>query len=152
MVLRSFFLRLLCCSAALRATYGQSIPSVDVCADDATAPAQCCDVMPENPCFIEGFYRAGLSCSNACKKRYQQLGWQCYEDYKKHVQWKAQQASCDPEGIVVFNRPVIGGTPTQAPEAQGVPSIASASRAHLPLEALMMALAALLSATCMDRH
>mmetsp|Transcript_920 Transcript_920/g.2593 ORF Transcript_920/g.2593 Transcript_920/m.2593 type:complete len:136 (+) Transcript_920:70-477(+) len=118
----------------------QNTPSPEVCADDATAPAECCALVQAQPCFIQGFYKPGQYCSVACQKKYQQLGWECYSQFHSHVDWINQQKSCDPQEVIVFSEPLPDRTTQQ-------PIVADASGAMLccPIAALYMALTFLLT-------
>ncbi|OLP87712.1 Ankyrin repeat domain-containing protein 50 [Symbiodinium microadriaticum] len=53
-------------------------------------------------CFLAGFDRNRFPCSPACQKRYQTLGYYCYNKHKGHFWWVNQETQCDPTGIVVF--------------------------------------------------
>mmetsp|Transcript_6625 Transcript_6625/g.11541 ORF Transcript_6625/g.11541 Transcript_6625/m.11541 type:complete len:138 (+) Transcript_6625:58-471(+) len=127
---------LVCLLIRLDAGLAQSTPSPEVCANDATAPAECCLLVANQPCFIQGFYKPGQSCSVACQKKYQQLGWECYNQFHLHVDWINQQKSCDPQEVIVFSEPL----PTRTTQPVIVADANGGVR-HLPLAALYLALA-----------
>eukprot|EP00442_Polarella_glacialis_P049718 CAMPEP_0115082356 /NCGR_PEP_ID=MMETSP0227-20121206/19856_1 /TAXON_ID=89957 /ORGANISM="Polarella glacialis, Strain CCMP 1383" /LENGTH=154 /DNA_ID=CAMNT_0002470437 /DNA_START=54 /DNA_END=519 /DNA_ORIENTATION=+ len=85
-------------SAVLAAT-------VDV--DCVAEPEQeaCCEMELDMPCFIKNMIRATDGCSVACKKKYQNLGWTCYNDSNMHWRWAFMQTNCDPLKVVEFTQP-----------------------------------------------
>eukprot|EP00439_Symbiodinium_sp_Y106_P013621 s1763_g1.t4 len=89
----------------------------------------CCELEPAEPegCFLAGFDRNRFPCSPACQKRYQTLGYYCYNKHKGHFWWVNQETQCDPTGIVVFQP----DTTSSRPDYRG--AVATADAAPLSL-------------------
>mmetsp|Transcript_87360 Transcript_87360/g.154887 ORF Transcript_87360/g.154887 Transcript_87360/m.154887 type:complete len:141 (-) Transcript_87360:193-615(-) len=62
----------------------------------------CCETVTTTSCLFEGFHHPYKTCSVACKKRYQNLGYQCWKDYNAHMNWQQMETQCDPTGIIEF--------------------------------------------------
>merc|ERR1712154_394163 len=86
------------------------------CNDAFNPPADCCELDPYNECFIAGITTAMQShCSVACQKRYETLGWECYNPYHMNVQWRLMEQLCDPQGVITFVPPVTTRSPAAIP-------------------------------------
>merc|ERR1719171_768932 len=54
----------------------------------ALPPIECCELEPGNECFIRSIQGTPRdTCSVACQRRFQTLGWRCYSQYNMGFRW-----------------------------------------------------------------
>merc|ERR1719356_380863 len=101
------FWRLLSVLAAFDAVFQCAAAQTTVNCDVDTENEACCEMEEGSAsrCLFHDFIRPGTVCSVACKKRYQNLGYQCWKDYNTNFMWAFMETACDPTGIVDLSTP-----------------------------------------------
>mmetsp|Transcript_24170 Transcript_24170/g.56179 ORF Transcript_24170/g.56179 Transcript_24170/m.56179 type:complete len:155 (+) Transcript_24170:101-565(+) len=116
------------------------------CSDAMNAPPECCEMERAHPCLTsqnEMWSLRQSSCSLACQRKYQTLGYDCWADYHNNFQWTLMEQLCDPDGLVNFQeqtttREAASATTAEPKVASSAVGLLASSRggAFFPLIAL----------------
>merc|ERR1719265_2613169 len=101
----------------------------------ALPPIECCELEPGNDCFLRSIPGTPRdTCSVACQRRFQTLGWRCYSQYHMGFRWQQMQNSCDPQMVASFT---TAAPPVTRPPIRAVANSAKGSDSCRYLRALL---------------
>lgn len=73
----------------------------------------CCELEPfTRDCILKFSWHPTNTCSPACMKRYQSLGYECYKNYQSHDYWTNMEKNCDPQRKIEFKPPTTTYVPS----------------------------------------
>jgi len=109
----------------------------------------CCQTEAHEPCLFSDVVKVEDGCPIACKKRYSDLGYNCFATHSTHFRWQQMAKNCDPGGIVRFAPPRSRNTPGYAGQRATVGSAVQRHGGHALVfsRASMTAVALLLMGT-----
>jgi len=88
----------------------------------------CCELERDNVCIFKSIISARSGCSAACKRRFQTLGWDCWNTNQMHYRWQQMKANCDAQNLVQFT-----STTKYAPPANSRSSnVGTVGSCHIP--------------------